>query len=1785
MLWCLLLGFCLILLTWILNSNKTMAAARRLQLSQMKYFTAIQNIDLLEGLARNTDLSSEQESDFMVRFRDLEKVFEAFTEMHYELQLSAKEIENFDLDDHKRMYETYNKKYYFIKQRHLGLATSNLETGSVSGNNNARSVSNRAVLPRLQIPTFSGRLEEFASFMELFRSLVDNDTSLSDTEKMYYLAGSLLGEPKTLIQHLSVTGDNYSVALELLNARYNNKRLLADRLLYNLLNIPHVHSRGLNVLKTFLNTLLENTKALEKMNFPVESWCYLLFYINFQKLDSNLKKHFEDKHADKELPTFSDLLRFLETEIRILESSAEPQTGASSAVRRSGGGQSLAVKTHAVFQNAGPTSCRLCGKSGHFIAKCEKFLAMKPTARKRQAVSLRLCFRCLNGHNIDQCKYNVNCYKCNSTKHHYLLHFDLPTAVPDQQRLMSNDISTNGRFYNATTLSANAPVVNAPLASDLSGSAGPGITGLTASHVDELSMYQRTVLLATAVVRVLDNSGCYQEARALLDGGSQSTFVSEGCVQRLGLKRFKSNMVSITGLSGAPVSGCRGAVNLTLAPRLSEQPTLVTTATVLSKITNNLPGFSLPAQLADNYRGLYLADEQFYISREIDILIGADLLCDIVLGGGCLKINDHLPRAMNTVFGHVLTGPVTFAAYNPYPQVTYFSQTFFCDTTTDQILERFWEVEDIPDKLESPKDLECEMIFKNNHRRVEGGRYQARLPFLSDAPDLGNSVPIAMKRFLAMERKLSTNESFRAKYVGFMREYLETGHMSLCDGDPQDYSSGSYLIPHHGIFKSDSDKIRVVFDASCASSNGVALNDCLHAGPKLQRDIAEIICRFRLHPYVFTTDIRMMFRQILIAEEDRRFQLIFWRESPGLPIQIYQLNTVTYGMKSSPYLAIRALRQLAEDEEANFPAAARLLRSSVYMDDILGGADTIENVTRLKQELTDLLRSGGFELSKWTSNSKEVLQDVAEEHLEKPKKIFDNADGPSFFKILGIQWDSSSDCFSYRTKLDDTSGCTKRLILSILARTFDPLGWISPIVFQGKVLMQQLWLKNLSWDAEASADVISEWQGILKDLPLISSLRLERFVLAGVKTCSLHGFSDASELGYGAAVYLRTVGQDGEVKVSLMMAKSRVAPIKSKLTIPKLELSGATLLVRLLKYVVAAISDDMKIDSIVGWSDSTIILSWLRVSPHLLQTFEGNRVSQIINCGLDITWRHLPSEMNPADVASRGCRASVLLEHPLWWGPGWLTGDADTWPKNIMDKAEDPLPGLRKGKVNVGALVGIVDKDNIFTRFSSLNMLLAVVAYCFRFVNNSKSSSQKLVGGLTVAERQLALQRLIKLVQEAEFGDDIHCLVQNKQCSTRLRRLRPYIGDDGLLRVGGRLEHSSLSFERKHPVILPKSHALTVLIVDHFHVMYCHAGATVLMGVLQRQFWIISAAQVIRTRIFKCIQCFRTKARPTAPLMAALPWDRVNATGVFHTVQTDFAGPFMIKHSRLRNAKILKAYLCVFICSASKGVHLECVTDLSTEGFLAALTRFTSRRGMPSVIRSDCGTNYVGASRYLDDVQKYLASQEAQQRLSDGAAKRSITWRFNSPAAPHFGGLFEATVKSAKTLLRRVIGDQVLTFDELVTVFTKVEAVLNCRPLCPLTQDPQEIEVLTPAHLLIGRALLSVPEYNFEDVPSSRLKRFNLVQAMSQHFWRKWSDQYLHSLQMRRKWTSTTDPPKLGDLVLIKEENLPPLKWRLGRIEVLLPGKDGIVRVVQLRTTSGTLMRPVVKICRLPLDD
>lgn len=1721
-------------------------------MSKLRYDITITNIEAIHSLSHTALDSNENALLFKTRCLDLESVFQEFQELH--IQLASDSGLDLSPEEHMEKFKYINDIYYISKAKYAELfQTSDLPKANISSTQAHKARSN-IMLPSVQLPVFTGKIEEYVHFIDLFESMIGSDDNISESQKMYYLYGSLKGEARSLVQHLSITGENYSVLLDILKNRYGNKRFQADKLLHTLLSINHI-GKNLNSLKSFLNILLETSKGLEKLKFPIGEWSYLLLYINLNKIDLSLKRQFEDKYGGtSELPTFDNFISFLTREVQILETT-EGHRGTSHKVHVS--------YSHSISQKQ-VIKC-LCCNGSHYLNKCEKFIKMNPMTRKRFIIGNKLCFRCLNNHSIHDCRVKLTCTKCNSNRHHSLIH--LETQVENGAVV---DGPTVGIVSQAKTglPETNLLSPNKELNS---------VSNVLHAAADNTRC---VVLLSTAVIRVADKYGNFQEARALIDGGSQSTFITEKCASRLGLCVRGSGCIEIKGIGGNELSGCRGQVTLRMVPQHTPEPLISTTGLVLNKVSDKLPAYSLPSSLINCYKGLQLADKQFYRSGKIDILIGADVLGDILLGGDIIRTKG-LPYAMNTVFGYILQGPYNYNLENTLNK----TQSFLVNTNS--ILEKFWEIEEVPSQIVNPKDEECEAIFKKSYKREQSGRYQVRLPFLSEGPVLGDSRTQALKRFFSMEKRLQSDARLKEKYVEFMREYEDMGHMAPYVGDPQE---PYYVIPHHGIFKSGSEKIRVVFDASCITSSGYSLNDCLHAGPKLQQDVMQVISRFRLPKIAFSTDIRMMYRMINIQEEDRKFQLIFWRESAELPVQLYELRTVTYGMKCSPYLAIRTLHQLADDVTVNsgspldtcqYENAANVLRNSVYMDDILSGASSLSDARQLKQELIDILASGGFELRKWVSNDKRLLEDIPAEYHEKPH-VFET-DGPGYFKILGIQWNPVTDNFTYNTHLSPDKVWTKRSILSTLARMFDPMGWITPVILQGKILLQQLWMLRLAWDECPPPEILNQWETIFKNLTFLESIRIDRFILADeIVNCSLHGFADASEKAYGVSVYLRVVDKCGQVKISLVMAKSKVAPIKSKLTIPKLELSGAALLVKLVAYVIEAIQDKISVDDIFCWSDSTIVLSWLKYPPHMLQTFEGNRVLQINNSNLKLNWRYVPSELNPADVASRGCTGKELLSHNLWWGPNWLKSSLDSWPCNMVKMAE-PLPGLRKQSSKVVSSIAVVD-TSFMEKYSSLSTLISVVAYCLRFCHNTLNLKHKIFGPLSVKERNHALERLVQIVQAQAFSKDIDLLKKNKVCSVSLRRLKPFFDEVGLLRVGGRLERSNLTFNSKHPLLLPKSHALTSLIVIYYHKLHCHAGTTALQAILQTKFWIISARQVIRSHLFKCISCFRTKAKPVEPVMSDLPADRVNATGVFHTVQTDFSGPFLIKASRLRQAKSFKVYLCVFICSATKAVHLEVVGDLSTEAFLAALSRFTSRRGLPSVVRSDCGTNYIGSSRHLNEIQKYLRDRNVQEALADKAGAQGITWKFNPPAASHFGGLFEAVVKSAKTLLKRVIGEQVLTYEELSTVFTRIEAVLNSRPLSPLSHDPEEFEVLTPAHFLIGRPLFSVPEYKWDQIPNSRLGRYQLVHAISQRFWIKWSEQYLHTLQMRHKWTLVTDPPKVGDLVLIKEDNLPPLRWKMARILELLPGKDNVIRVVKLRTASGILTRPVVKICRLPLD-
>lgn len=483
---------------------------------------------------------------------------------------------------------------------------------------------------------------------------------------------------------------------------------------------------------------------------------------------------------------------------------------------------------------------------------------------------------------------------------------------------------------------------------------------------------------------------------------------------------------------------------------------------------------------------------------------------------------------------------------------------------------------------------------------------------------------------------------------------------------------------------------------------------------------------------------------------------------------------------------------------------------------------------------------------------------------------------------------------------------------------------------------------------------------------------------------------------------------------------------------------------------------------------------------------------------------------------------------------------------------------------------------------------MRIGAYVLRFINNSQIKSadraSRQTGFLSADELSAAQRMLIRLVQRKSFPDVLNNLVDNipikRNCKqyNRISSLNVFIDEHKIIRVGGRLCNAlNFTYDKKHPVLLCSKHPFTINLFKFEHVRLCHAGPLLLLATARECWWPLNARNLARKVVHECVTCTRIRGKTLAPIMGNLPPERLEPGYPFMRTGVDYAGPVFILSRKGRGSRLTKAYICLFICFTTRAMHLELVTSLSTNDYILALKRFISRRGKPRTIFSDNGRNFVGAEKEFP-----LFLEKGSEAIINYASDDNIEFRFIPPYSPHFGGLWESGVRSCKYHLRRIVGNARLTYEEFSTALTQIEAVLNSRPISPLSSDPSDLAPLTPSHFLVGRPLTSPPSRNVTDQPTSRLTRYERIEQLRQHFWRRWSTEYVSELQLRTKWKTRQDDIALGSLVLIKDDHSPPLKWRLGRILRIFPGGDGVARVADIHTAAGTIRRAFSKICPLP---
>ncbi|XP_060858122.1 uncharacterized protein LOC132935520 [Metopolophium dirhodum] len=1697
--------------------------------------------NFLEGFDLTTDAISLLE----FRQEELPRLNQKFDDIQTQLELIV-------VDDCEKKEEERNKfefDYFSIRSRIQEIVNARKINNSSSHNStfNTSVGHSRAQLPIITLPVFAGDIQDWESFFDCFRAMIHDDGGFTPAQKFYYLRSSVSGQALDLIKSVPMTDTNYEVAIERLKQRYDNRSLVIQSHIRSLLESPYVEqprAKDLQALHAHVSTHVAALKALDQ---PTEHWDAWLVTIIVSRLDSATSHGWQLRQHNTQLPKYCDLEQFLASRCIAFESS-EATSGPIRDIRTTLAGET-AKKSNAknvfpetrrsLVASSNTVSCQYC-TDAHKLYHCEKFKAATINTRLSFVQEKRMCFNCLTpGHMANVCRSTYSCRTCNR-KHHSLLHQERQQQIPEKEQLENKqpDISQQ--------LSTSGVVVSAPV---------PVNTTAENSHV----------FLATALVMVQDKNGGHRQCRAILDSGSQVNFVSKRYANLLQLA-CKTSSLPISGIGDNRLKA-RSCSELKIESRTSDFSIKIS-CYVLPNIVGNLAscpepadGWKIPGTVSSN-----LADPDFHRPQSVDLLIGGGSFFNI-LGTTKIPLNIGSVTLYESNFGWLVTGELP---KRQTPTLLSIGQTIEEDWKVLGIVEDTSYGRTSRANKRSQEELETVQHFKQYTIRDEEGRFVVRLPIKETISEIGETLPMAIARFLNVEKRLQHDEHLKNKYIRFMNEYIKMGHMvEVLENSVQ--TQKHFYLPHHSVIKASSltTKVRVVFDASAKSASGVSLNDVLKCGPTVQQDLFSILVRFRKHQFVLTSDIEKMFRQIKIAREDWDLQRIVWRSSPKELLRLYQLTTVTYGMTPASFLSTYCLIELAKSAEKQFPCASKVIAEDFYMDDLMTGADTEDDCCQLQREVSTVLDSAKLPLRKWCSNSEFVLQNMSK-CVNDPLFVLDIGDDDTV-KSLGLQWKPIADLFQFEIVSRSMEGTlTKRAILSDLNRIFDPLGFLSPVLVKGKIFLQQLWSMKIDWDARLPLNIQERWGKFYEDLERLKYLSIPRKAIPErTDIIDVHGFCDASEEAYAACIYIRSQSSDGKWHSRLLCAKTRVAPLKGN-TIPRLELNGALLLTELAQRV--ADSWQINIHQFKLWTDSTIVLGWLNSQSSRLKIYVANRVAQIMDITEVSQWNHIGTQENPADIPSRGLRPRELLAARLWWnGPTWLESDEKDWILNPITH-DDELPEVRKVKL---VLLVIKPLNSILEHYSEWNCMLRGVAWLTVY---SKYMRKKINGpqSLTISDLDEARKSILRMVQAECFSKEISSLERGLEVprNSKLRSLNPFLRD-GLILVGGRLENSDIADGQKHPIVLPASHKITRLIFEAYHLELLHGGPQLMLSEVRRLYWPLLGRVTARSVVWHCVKCTKARPRFNHPIMAPLPRDRVQCTRPFTVTGVDFAGPIYIR-SGLRRVAAKKAWIAIFVCFSTKAIHLELADDLSSKSFMATFRCFMARRGKCAKVFSDNGTNFVGAQKELISMMK---------KASVDLEKEGIEWHFNPPSAPHFGGIWESAVKSMKHHMKRVISDHKLTNTEMRTLLCQIEACLNSRPMTPLNSDPSDLAVLTPSHFLIGGAMLLPDEPDISKEEPNGLRRWQLVQNLMQTFWKRWSREYLPQTQIRGKWTSKSAQLAKNDVVIIKDDCMPPARWKLGLVMELHPGSDGVVRVVTIRTANGTLMRrPVIKLCRLPTE-
>lgn len=1673
------------------------------------------------------------------------------------------------------------------------------------------SISKGFEMPKREYLSFDGNPLTYPSFMENFKTNVE-DVESNPNARRNFLIQLCTGKAKDAISGTVMLPpeEGYAKAKSILREMFGQTHIIAAS------HIDQVTKGG--AIKDFESEkLLQLARDMENCQMNLSK---LGFHADINSrgnmtavvlrlpryLRSEWAKEAQNTRDQGKEPDFPQLTKFVgkkaklaNTEYgRLINTRSEVEREKPKIPRFSGHPRKASsfALSGSVRERDSPTSsrtsaklkCSFCEKDGHTIERCFKFQQKSYDDRKSFVSKNGLCNLCLSkGHYASKCKKTHGCFipTCGK-RHHPMLH----PVTTNQDKEVKDDKEVQ------------VPKTDKPAQVQMA----------QTGHCGATRTLNKSVCLRVIPVKVFwKDNGIEKVTYAIRDEGSNTTLVKESLANELKLKgqSVDFQLTTMNGVSqessksysfyvqGLGQKDCLEIQNALSVKDLSVAKSCIPSKEDIAK-WRHFDGISVPE----------------LESPDVTVLIGADV------PEAHWKLEERRgrkkePYAVRTPLGWSVAGPL---GTNPNrDNVSSFlirKEDEYLRETMDRMFQMDFSESTYSSELSMSLDDKKALAMMESSITVDvDGHYQLDLPF-REKPHFPNNRSLAERRLHSLKIRLKKDEDLYAKYKVGIDDYVNKGYAAKIKPDEVNNAENVWYLPHHPVLHPQKpSKPRIVFDCA-AKYEDVSLNNQLLQGPDMTNTLVGVLIRFRQDPIAFLADIEAMFCQVRVSPEHRKFlRFLWWKDGDfeQLPEE-YEMLIHLFGATSSPSCAGFCLRKVAEECEGEFDAEIiETVRKNFYVDDCLKSVKETEKAIQLVKELCQLLAKRSFHLTKFVCNDVKVLSSIPESERAKSIVSLDFEKLP-VERALGVEWNVKEDAFNFRIA-ERKKAATRRGILSDVSSMYDPLGFAAPFILPAKRLLQRLCKDKIGWDEEISPSMIQAWERWLNDLPCLRIISVPRYFksckLGALKNIQLHHFSDASFDGYGVVSYLRFEDVDDCVNCALVMAKSRVAPIKPT-TIPRLELTAATVAVKQHRQISQEL--ELKVDSVTFWTDSTCVLQYINSESNRFKTFVANRIALIHDLSSPSCWKYVDSKANPADYASRGLRPDNTREIDQWInGPDFLRGKEEDWPIHPREISVLPDEALEwKKDVNIYETQAqqVKPLDAFLQHYSSWYRLLKGIAWLTRFVchlqvvrQGKGSACQVLsspgassrgdstgagVNTLSVEELQNAKTCVIRYVQRECFPDEVASLKPKSsnsssdrvvKKSSKLAALSPFMGEDGLLRVGGRLERAEISFDAKHPIIIPSKHHIVGLLIRHYHEREGHSGTRAVLAAIQQDLWILQGRSRIRHVIDQCIICRKKYAPPCEQIMASLPTPRVTAfERPFSSTGVDYFGPFLVKRGRCQ----VKRYGCVFTCLAMRAIHIEVAHSLDAESFLCAFSRFTARRGLPKAIYSDNGSNFVAGSRILKEEFEKMKCDEAQLKIHHSLRAKEVTWHFNPPLASHSGGVWERMIRSIRRILAAVMNQQVVDDEAFHTFIVEVERILNDRPLLRNASQVDDLDPLTPSKLLLLHSNSCIPPGVFVDRDRYN-RRWRQAQLLANTFWKRWIREYLPTLQRRQKWLQQKRNLSVKDLVLLVDKDCPRGEWPMAVVEEVYPDDKGIVRHVMVRTAGGRFKRDARKLCLL----